>query len=127
MLNGPVDTVRAVSPETVLSQDREIALVAALLTGVDLGVIAGVAAGPWIVLAVSIPGGMTMGLGMSSWGWFSITRIWLGLNGVLPVGLMSFWRDAHRRGILRQTGAVYQFRHARLQEWLAEDEERASA
>jgi hypothetical protein len=68
MLNGPVDTVRAVSPETVLSQDREIALVTALLTGVDLGVIAGVAAGPWIGLAVSIPGGMTMGLGMSSWG-----------------------------------------------------------
>ncbi|MEU4668642.1 hypothetical protein AB0F91_11870 [Amycolatopsis sp. NPDC023774] len=28
--------------------------------------------------------------------------------------------DAHRRGVLRQVGAVYQFRHARLQERLAD-------
>jgi hypothetical protein len=27
--------------------------------------------------------------------------------------------DAYHRGVLRQTGATYQFRHARLQEYLA--------
>jgi hypothetical protein len=32
---------------------------------------------------------------------------------------MDFLADAHRRGILRQTGAVYQFRHIKLQHWLA--------
>ena len=63
---------------------------------------------------------------MSSWGWFSFTRVWLGIRGVLPLRLMSFWHDAHRRGILRQAGAVYQFRHSRLQERLAKDQEKSS-
>ncbi len=30
--------------------------------------------------------------------------------------LISFLDDAHRRGVLRQVGAVYQFRHALLQD-----------
>ncbi|MBB4959703.1 hypothetical protein [Micromonospora polyrhachis] len=29
-------------------------------------------------------------------------------------------RDAYQRGILRQAGAVYQFRHSRLQTYLAQ-------
>jgi hypothetical protein len=32
---------------------------------------------------------------------------------------MRFLADAHRRAVLRQVGAVYQFRHARLQDNLA--------
>ncbi|GGV95635.1 hypothetical protein GCM10015535_63320 [Streptomyces gelaticus] len=32
---------------------------------------------------------------------------------------MAFLDDAYRRGVLRQTGAVYQFRHIRLQHHLA--------
>jgi hypothetical protein len=32
---------------------------------------------------------------------------------------MAFLEDAHRRGVLRQVGAVYQFRHAKLQQYLA--------
>ncbi|WP_372345652.1 hypothetical protein [Streptomyces sp. KL116D] len=28
---------------------------------------------------------------------------------------MAFLADAHERGVLRQAGAVHQFRHARLQ------------
>jgi hypothetical protein len=32
---------------------------------------------------------------------------------------MAFLDDAYRRGVLRQTGSAYQFRHARLQEHLA--------
>lgn len=34
--------------------------------------------------------------------------------------LLSFLDDAHRLGILRQTGPVYQFRHAKLQDRLAQ-------
>ena len=37
----------------------------------------------------------------------------------LPWQLMSFLADAHRRGVLRQAGAVYQFRHIELQHRLA--------
>jgi hypothetical protein len=32
---------------------------------------------------------------------------------------MSFLADAHQRGVLRQAGAVYQFRHVELQRRLA--------
>ena len=37
----------------------------------------------------------------------------------LPGTRRRFLEDAHRLGILRQVGAVYRFRHARLQEHLA--------
>ena len=33
--------------------------------------------------------------------------------------LDTFLADAYRRGVLRQSGAVYQFRHVRLQQHLA--------
>jgi len=33
---------------------------------------------------------------------------------------MPFLEDAHQRGVLRQQGAVYQFRHVMLQTHLAE-------
>jgi hypothetical protein len=36
---------------------------------------------------------------------------------------MSFLIDAHERGVLRQIGTVYQFRHIRLQERLSKADE----
>jgi hypothetical protein len=53
------------------------------------------------------------------WGPWLIARCWLALRGHLPWNLMSFLDDAHSRGVLRQSGGVYQFRHARLQEYLS--------
>lgn len=37
----------------------------------------------------------------------------------LPWPLMGFLADAHRRGVLRRAGAIYQFRHIELQHRLA--------
>jgi transcriptional regulator with XRE-family HTH domain len=54
-----------------------------------------------------------------AWGWFVLTRAWLGIRGKLPLRLMRFLADAHRRAVLRQVGAEYQFRHAQLQDNLA--------
>ncbi|WP_213008594.1 hypothetical protein [Paractinoplanes toevensis] len=56
-----------------------------------------------------------------AWAEFDITRLYLAFRGRLPLRLMAFADDAHRRGVLRQVGAVYQFRHARLQAYLAEE------
>jgi hypothetical protein len=53
-----------------------------------------------------------------------MTRLWHAHCGRLPLRLMRFLDDAHRRGVLRQVGAVYQFRHARLQDRLARTAER---
>lgn len=57
-----------------------------------------------------------------AWGVFQLHRSWLALRNRLPWRLTGFLVDAHRRGVLRQAGGVYQFRHARLQERLAEPE-----
>jgi NACHT domain len=50
-----------------------------------------------------------------AWGRFLLCRIFLAARGEQPWHLMSFLDDAHRRGILRQAGPVYQFRHIELQ------------
>ncbi|MEW2360219.1 NACHT domain-containing protein [Spirillospora sp. NPDC029432] len=42
-----------------------------------------------------------------------------GLRGRLPWRLLAFLEDAHRLGLLRRAGPVYQFRHARLLEYFA--------
>jgi hypothetical protein len=65
----------------------------------------------------------------TSWGAYHISRLWLALRGRLPFRLIRFVRDAHRNAaVLRRVGAVYQFRHARLQDALTArttDEDRA--
>lgn len=54
-----------------------------------------------------------------SWGAFAVTRLWLALFGYLPLRIMQFLDDAHQRGLLRQSGTVYQFRHERLYHHIA--------
>ncbi|WP_182880888.1 BTAD domain-containing putative transcriptional regulator [Microbispora sp. H10949] len=65
--------------------------------------------------------GLAVGLTVASsraWGAFTVARIWLALTGRTPLRLIRFLDDAHRRGVLRQTGGVYEFRHARLRDHL---------
>jgi hypothetical protein len=76
------------------------------------GLVAGLAAG--------LADGLVIGLSQTAWGWFAVARCWLALRGQLPWRLMRFLADAHQqRGVLRQAGAAYQFRHAELQRHLA--------
>ncbi|KDN87970.1 hypothetical protein [Kitasatospora cheerisanensis] len=59
-------------------------------------------------------------LAFTAWGqWLVLARIWLPLTGRLPWQPAAFLDDAYRRGVLRRTGAVYQFRHVRLQHHLS--------
>ncbi|MFF4735894.1 NACHT domain-containing protein [Streptomyces sp. NPDC001262] len=70
--------------------------------------------------ASALGGGLGYALGLTAWGqWVVFSRIWLPLTGRLPWSVMAFLEDAYERGVLRQAGAVYQFRHARLQGYLA--------
>jgi hypothetical protein len=77
----------------------------------------------WIVW-IGVGSGLTVGLvyGVtSSVTWLTIMA-WLQLQRsrrVPAVGLMPFLNDARTRGVLRTVGAVYQFRHATLQDHLA--------
>ena len=77
---------------------------------------------PGTAFAVGLVFGLAVGLTVClarAWGASVVTRAWLAARGSTPLRLMRFLDDAHRRGVLRQVGAVYQFRHARLEERLA--------
>ncbi|GAB3432382.1 helix-turn-helix domain-containing protein [Actinophytocola sediminis] len=76
--------------------------------------------GTAVGLIGGLGGGLAYALCMTAWGrWVVFARVWLPLTGRLPWALMAFLEDAYRRGVLRRAGAVYQFRHARLQDHLA--------
>jgi hypothetical protein len=127
-LISPVDTARAAGPEATLRSDRAAAItrgvtlttlgiIAELLTEVYANVSGNYDALPLIILTVLLLGPFPVFL--SAWGWFLVTRLWWCGTGRLPWQLMAFLGEAHQRGVLRQTGATYEFRHARLQEHLA--------
>ena len=128
-LGQPTEVRDSVNQDALLAADRHntafqatatgFVIAAAIITlsllgpsptamGVEVGAIFGFGVG----LAVAMAG--------SAWGqWLVICRFWLPLTGQLPWALNDFLADAHRRGVLRQAGAVYQFRHNRLQDRLA--------
>ncbi|MEV4054319.1 NACHT domain-containing protein [Amycolatopsis sp. NPDC049688] len=63
--------------------------------------------------------GFVYGLGQSS-GKHLVNVSVLCIKGHVPARLLAFLDDAHRLGILREAGPVYQFRHAKLQDRLAQ-------
>jgi hypothetical protein len=69
----------------------------------------------WLFL-LPVFGGMLL-LASASGAWLACCAL-LSWRSRLPLRLMSFLEEAHRRGVLRQAGGVYQFRHALLQERL---------
>jgi hypothetical protein len=123
-LQSPVDDALAVTPLSLLRSDRTVALVSGLGLGLAFGLAFGLVS--WLTggLAFGLTFGPVVGLvagfGSTCWGRFAIARVWLAARGRLPLRLVAFLDDAHRRGVLRQVGAVYQFRHARLQVHLAD-------
>ncbi|WP_274034703.1 NACHT domain-containing protein [Streptomyces sp. MMBL 11-1] len=60
------------------------------------------------------------GTAVSAWGRFQLARLYLAATGSLPLGLMAFLKDAHQRGVLRQSGGAYTFRHIELRDRLAQ-------
>lgn len=98
-------------------------LIVGALAGPRDGLAAGLAIGGGAALAGAIfagfPPGTMPGAGLQ-WVPFTIARIWLAAGRRTPLRLLRFLEDAHARGVLRQAGAVYQFRHARLREHLAQ-------
>jgi hypothetical protein len=50
----------------------------------------------------------------TAWGRWVFARTALAAVGLVPWRLLGFLEDARQRGVLRQTGGVYEFRHTRL-------------
>jgi hypothetical protein len=102
-------------------------LVWALVLGLEVGLVSSFTNGPLrsvetgfaFGLEAACAGGLSTGLSLTAWGqWVALARIWLPLTGRLPWRLIPFLNDACRQGVMRRAGAVYQFRHARLQNHL---------
>jgi hypothetical protein len=119
-LHGPLDDAVAVTPRSVFRADRAIAITVGLQVGLLFGLVAGFLYGVVDGAVAGAVAGAVVGPGRTSWGQFTIARAWLAARGELPLRLMAFLDDAHHRGVLRQAGAVYQFRHAQLQDHLAD-------
>ena len=130
-LDVPTDITLALSPRST-RKDERFASVARSLT-ISLTLAAVTLALFWIAsapldgivpaLVVGVGYGLAdrlMGLATSVWGRYLIAKTWAAIRGDVPWRLMLFLDDAHRRGLLRQAGAYYQFRHARLQQHLAQ-------
>ncbi len=123
------DPGRITGPPDSYREDRWFTIAVMLAIGLAVGLNLGLAAGLAGGLGTGLTGGLTSGLavglatgllaysGMPS-GEFLIARRWLARRGLLPWPVMAFLDDAHRRGVLRQAGAVYQFRHDRLRQHL---------
>ncbi|MFD8995820.1 NACHT domain-containing protein [Streptomyces abikoensis] len=140
LLETPLDIRSAVNPVGLLRTNRRTVFAQVLIWVPAFGLLAGVgsalAVRPLSVLlgplvwspGASVKLGLISGLcvaigyafALSAWGqWVVFSRIWLPLTGRLPWAVVAFLEDAYQRGVLRQAGAVYQFRHARLQDHLA--------
>ncbi|MEU3828967.1 hypothetical protein AB0F36_27140 [Streptomyces sp. NPDC029080] len=125
-LSVPSDVMRASGPVSSLRTDRTASftragVVALLVAAVCAPVVA--LPGDWGGLShvgtqLWLPLGATA-LALSAWGRFTVARVWLASTGRLPWRLMGFLEDAHRRGVLRRSGAYFEFRHQRLQDHLA--------
>ncbi|CCK26489.1 hypothetical protein BN159_2110 [Streptomyces davaonensis JCM 4913] len=116
------------SATDLLRANRTIALVQLVAAGLIIGLGFGAAVTRFDGFAIGLWSGIAVGLlvmtgvgTLTAWGrWVVLVRLWLPLSGRLPWRMNTFLGDARARGVLRQAGAVHQFRHARLRDHLAE-------
>jgi hypothetical protein len=88
----------------------------------------GFTGGHAIGLTAGLTAGLAAGLTLGPGGGLMYSRTWsanlaftqLAMRWRTPIRLMRFLEDARNRNVLRTVGPVYQFRHARLQDRLAE-------
>jgi hypothetical protein len=132
-MSAPADIRRAVTPLALLQLDRTVALVYGAVYGLASGLFGGMLAGPvfgaLFGVACALAGGLVYGpvwlltfrqkTGVVAWLNLNVTRVICASRGQLPWRLLTFLEEAHRRGVLRRAGGVYQFRHVFLRDALA--------
>ncbi|MBB5780744.1 hypothetical protein [Nonomuraea jabiensis] len=129
-LEQPASYAKATTPLAIWKSDRSLTLLrttaAMLLGGLAFGLleasVGGIKGGITDGLAPGLVVGLVLGLRQGkhhAWMICKITNWRLAWAGRLPLNLMAFLDDAHRLGLLRTAGPVYQFRHAVLHDYLA--------
>jgi hypothetical protein len=141
----PIAATADVTPRSVYRKDVQTQLVSALLFGLVGGIAAGLTAVPAVIgigvtqldtpfdfvsVAVSaLSAGVIVGAVFALIGGLRdgatpllfCTQLAFAMRG-RPVRFLPLLEEARERQILRQAGAVYQFRHADLQDRLAEQQ-----
>jgi hypothetical protein len=123
-----IDRTSSFTPLAAWRNDRRYWLAFGLVVGLALGVAFGMGGGHndgvMTGVTAAITGGVAIGLAVglmapatwsASLAFVQLARLWH-----TPPRMMRLLEDAHQRGVLRTVGPVYQFRHARLQDRLAE-------
>ncbi len=129
MSRPETDNASPLSPFASRRSDQAFGLMVGLVVWLGVGLAFGLAFGIGTGhlargLAYGLEGGLVAGLLVGlvypqSWA-SSIAFAQLAASDRTPVRLMRFLEDARSRSVLRTVGPVYQFRHARLQDRLAD-------
>ncbi len=117
------DATSPVGPRSLWRRELGLGAGLGLVIGVGFGILIWWVKGSVSGLAEGVQIGLGAGL-VSSATWSTMlasAQLWR--RGQAPVRLVRFLEDARTRNILRTVGPLYQFRHARLQDWLAETTE----
>jgi hypothetical protein len=125
------DDESPLTPTATWQRDQAFGLIIGLVLGVSVGLGLGSALGVRHVdgfvnglvsgVLEGIVFGLVWGLSFPQTWTASLAFIQLAVRWHAPVRLLRFLDDARQRNVLRTVGPVYQFRHARLQDRLAED------
>ena len=120
LMTAPADIARAATPHATLRADRRRTVLVVAAAVLSAGPLVWFQVEPWIGAFVGPALGLTLFV-TSAWGSLAVLRVAVLAKwpSRLPVRIVSFLDDAHRRGVLRQVGATYQFRHLRLRQHLA--------
>ncbi|MEO3870092.1 NACHT domain-containing protein [Nonomuraea sp. B12E4] len=114
------------TPTSSWRSDRTLTLLRAFgvggMSGAAIGFAVAIMFGPLAGLAAGVATVLASGLTIGDNHAWLACRIAAGrlcLSGLLPWRIMPFLDDAHRLGLLRAVGPIYQFRHAALHDHLA--------
>lgn len=152
----PVDIGQAVQPRSLAGADQVVSLARGCVFGIVVGVtlfpsamylVYGISLGmsavpaastvpitrPVLatltvqgVLTIAVPAALAFLLTSTAWGQFAFARLYLTVTRRFPFALLALLDEARDRGVLRQNGAAYLFRHERLQTQLTEAAEAAA-
>ncbi|GID33465.1 hypothetical protein C8E87_8105 [Paractinoplanes brasiliensis] len=110
----------ATSPLTSIATDRTAAMVSAATIGAVEVVLQAQNFGlanplTWLLAAMAALAAVLL----HSWGQYCLATVVLSASRRLPVYLTRSLADAHKRGVLRSAGSVYQFRHGLIRDRIA--------
>jgi hypothetical protein len=127
---APLVNAAAATPDGIYRTDRRTRVVVGITVGITVGVAVGLAFGIgfraelgmaelWVGLVMGLNAALLAGLAAGQEPLLLAAGVALTVTRKGRVHFRTLLRNAHDQQVLRQAGAVYQFRHAELQDHLA--------